>query len=71
VEGINRSDLDSHVDASVVGKEALLFNNFNREATMSGYDPAGETKSLWIVSPALVNVIPQTSSMHPSSTFGA
>jgi hypothetical protein len=42
VEGVNRSDLDSHADASVVGKEALLFNDFYRKATVSGYDPDGE-----------------------------
>jgi hypothetical protein len=60
VKRINRSDLDSHSDASVVGKEVLLFNDFNREVNVSGYDPVGETKSLWIVSAALGYVIPQS-----------
>jgi hypothetical protein len=43
-----------------VGKEALLFDDFNHKVTVSGYDPAGETKSVWIVSAALGYVIPQT-----------
>jgi hypothetical protein len=60
VEGVNISDLDSHTDASVVVKEALLFNDFNHEVTVSGCDPAGETKSLRIISAALEYVIPQT-----------
>jgi hypothetical protein len=34
VEGVNRSDLDSHADASVVGKEAVVFNDFDREVTV-------------------------------------
>jgi hypothetical protein len=60
VEGVNISDLDSHADESVVGREALLFNNFERELTVSGYDPAGETKSMGVVSAAMGYVIPQT-----------
>jgi hypothetical protein len=43
VKGVNRSDLDSHADACVVGKEALIFNDFDREVTVSAYDPSGET----------------------------
>jgi hypothetical protein len=60
VEGINRSDHDSHADSSVVGKETLFFNDFNREVTTSGCDTYVETKSLQIVSAALGCVIPQT-----------
>jgi hypothetical protein len=59
VEGLNRSDLDSHVYASVVGKEALLFNDFKHGVTVSGYDPSVETKPLRTVSAALGYVIPQ------------
>jgi hypothetical protein len=40
-----------------------LFNDFNREVTVSGYDPVGETKSLRVVSAALGYVIPQTGNM--------
>jgi hypothetical protein len=60
VKGVNRSDLDSHADACVVGKESLIFNYFYREVTVSGYDPSGETKSLRTVYAALENVIPET-----------
>jgi hypothetical protein len=60
VKGLNRSDLDSHADKCVVGKEALLYNDFDREVTVSGYDPSGETKSLRNVSTALGYVIPDT-----------
>jgi hypothetical protein len=60
VKGVNRSDLDSHADACIVGKEALLSYDFDREVTVSGYDPSGETKSLRTVSAALGYVIPET-----------
>jgi hypothetical protein len=60
VKGVNRSDLDSHADACVVGKEALIFNDFDREVTVIGYDPSGDTKSLRTVSAALGYVIPET-----------
>jgi hypothetical protein len=43
-----------------VGKEALVFNYFEREVTVIGYDPAGEKKSLQTVSAALGYVIPKT-----------
>jgi hypothetical protein len=56
VKGLNRSDLDSRV----VGKEALLFNDFDREVTVIGYDPSGETTSLRTVSAALGYGIPET-----------
>jgi hypothetical protein len=60
VKGVNSSDLDSHADACVFGKEALIFNDSDREVTESGYDPSGETKSLSTVSAALGYVIPET-----------
>jgi hypothetical protein len=60
VKGVNRSDLDSHTDACVVFKEALIFNDFDREVTVSGYDPSGETKSLRTLSAALGYFIPET-----------
>jgi hypothetical protein len=59
VKGMNRSDLDSHSDACVVGKEALIFNYFYREVTASGYDPSAETKSLSTVSAALGYAVPE------------
>jgi hypothetical protein len=34
-----RSDLDSHVDASVVGMEVITFQDFERPVNVSGYFP--------------------------------
>jgi hypothetical protein len=53
VEEANRSDLCSHADCCVCGKEVLVFNDFDREVTFTGWDPTGETQSLRIVSAAL------------------
>jgi hypothetical protein len=43
---VKRLDLDSHNHSSVFGKDALVFNYFDHEVTVSGYDPDGDTKSL-------------------------
>jgi hypothetical protein len=60
VEEVNRYDLDSHADCCVCGKEVLVFNDFDREVTVTGWDPEGETQSLRIVSAAMVYTIPQS-----------
>jgi hypothetical protein len=60
VEEGNRPDLDSHADCCVCGKEVLFFNDFDREVTVTGWDPEGETQSLRIVSAALGYNIPQS-----------
>jgi hypothetical protein len=60
VEEVNRSDVDSHADCCVCGKEVLVFNYFDREVTVTGWYPAGETQSLWIVSAALGYTMPQS-----------
>jgi hypothetical protein len=44
VEEGNRSYLDSHPDCCVCGKEVLVFNDFEREVTVTGWDPEGETE---------------------------
>jgi hypothetical protein len=36
-----RSDLDSHVDVSVVGMEVITFQHFERPVNVIGYDPKG------------------------------
>jgi hypothetical protein len=36
-----RSDLNSHVNASVVGMEVITFQDFKRHVNVSGYDPKG------------------------------
>jgi hypothetical protein len=58
VEEVDRSDLDSHADCCVCGKEVLFFNDFDREVTVAGWDPEGETKSLSIVSATMGYTIP-------------
>jgi hypothetical protein len=60
VEEANRSDLDSHADFCVCGKEVFVFNDFDREVTFTGSDPSGETQSLRIVSAALGYNMPQS-----------
>ena len=50
---VNRSDLDSHADCCVCGKEVLVLNEFDREVTVAGWDPEEETQSLSIVSAAM------------------
>jgi hypothetical protein len=57
---MNRSDLDLHADACVVGKDALLFQYFDRKVTVSGYDPDGEKISMVVVPAVLGCVIPET-----------
>jgi hypothetical protein len=60
VEEVNRSDLDSHADCCVCGKEVLVFNDFDREVTVTGWDPEGKTQSLRIISAAMGYTIPQS-----------
>jgi hypothetical protein len=60
MEDVNISDLDSHVDCCVCGKEVLVFNDFDREVTVTGWDPTGETQSLIIVSAAMGYTVPQS-----------
>jgi hypothetical protein len=59
VEEVNRSDLDSHADCCVCGKEVLIFNDFDREVTVTGWDPEVETQSLSILSAAMGYTIPE------------
>jgi hypothetical protein len=60
VEEVNISDLHSHADCCVCGKEVLLFNNFEREVTVTGWDPEGEIQYLRIVSAAMGYTIPES-----------
>jgi hypothetical protein len=53
-------DLDSHADCCVCWKEVLVFNDFDREVTVTGWDPEGATKLLRIVSADLGYTIPDT-----------
>jgi hypothetical protein len=65
VEESNRSDLDSHADCCVCGKEVLIFNDFDREVTVTGWDPEGATKILQILSAALGYTSPDTGKTVP------
>jgi hypothetical protein len=60
VEEVNRSDLDSHADCCVCGKEVFVFNDFDREVTVTGWDQEAETQSLRIVSVAMGYTIPES-----------
>jgi hypothetical protein len=53
VEEVNRSYLYPHADCCVCGEEVLVFNDFDCEVTVTGWDPEGETQSLIIVSVAI------------------
>jgi hypothetical protein len=53
VEENNRSYLDSHADFCVCGKDLLVFNDFDRDVTVTSWDPEGKTQSLRIISSAL------------------
>jgi hypothetical protein len=54
------SDLDSHADFCVCGKEVLVFNDFDHSVTVTGWDPEGESQSLQSVSASLGYTIPQS-----------
>jgi hypothetical protein len=41
MEEVKISDLDSHADCCVCGKEVLVFNDFYREVTVADWDPEG------------------------------
>jgi hypothetical protein len=60
VEEGNRSDLDSHADCCVCGQDVLVFNDFDREVTVTGWDPEGEIQSLRSVSAALGYTTPES-----------
>jgi hypothetical protein len=60
VEEVNISDLVSHADCCSCGKEVLVFNDFDREVTVPGWDPEGETQSLSIVSTEMGYTIPES-----------
>ena len=53
-EGETRTELDSHADTCVVGKNALFVHDYDRKFNVTGYDPSQPTaQSLRIVSAAL------------------
>ena len=50
-EGETRTELDSHADTCVVGKNTLIVHDYDRKVNVTGYDPNQPTaQSLRIVS---------------------
>ena len=41
----SRTDLDSHAEACVLGRNCLIFQDYNKTVTVTGYDPSGPTIS--------------------------
>jgi hypothetical protein len=60
VEEVNRSELDSHADCCICGKEVLVSNDFDREVTVAGCDPEGEVQFMSIVSAEMGYTIPES-----------
>ena len=57
----SRTELDSHAEACVVGKHALIFQDFDRPVNVTTYDPKGPTaKAMRTVSAALAYDDPET-----------
>jgi hypothetical protein len=60
VEEGNRSDLDLHADCCVCGKEVLVYNDFDREFAVTGWDTEGDIQLLRIVSADMGYTIPES-----------
>ena len=57
----SRTELDSHADTCVVGRNALIFHDFERPVNVTGYDPAlGINKDVKTVSAAIAYDDPTT-----------
>jgi hypothetical protein len=55
------TDLDSHADACVVGKNVLVNHALNKKVNVTGFDPSqGKVKDLSLVSAALACDCPTT-----------
>jgi hypothetical protein len=55
------TDLDSHADTCVVGKNALIVHLLNKKVNVTGFDPSlGKVKDLDLVSAALAYDCPAT-----------
>ena len=55
------TDLDSHADTCVVGKNALIIHILNKKVNVTGFDPSlGKVKDLDLVSAALAYDCPET-----------
>jgi hypothetical protein len=55
------TDLDSHADTCVVGKNAMIVHLLDKKVNVTGFDPAqGKVKDLDLVSAALAYDCPET-----------
>jgi len=55
------TDMDSHADTCVVGKNALIVHKLDRQVNVTGFDPSqGKVKNLDLVSAALAYDCPTT-----------
>ena len=60
--GAAATELYSHADTSVVGKNALIMHPYGRTFTVTGYDPSlGQVKNLDIVSAQVAYELPNSS----------
>ena len=60
-DGTSRTELDTHADTCVVGKNCLIVHEYNRWVTVTGYDPKqGCVKDLKVVAAVLAYDCPKT-----------
>ena len=51
--GASQTELDSHAECCVLGKNSLIFQDFGRTVSVTGYDPEGPVNSAEVVSGAI------------------
>ena len=57
----SRTELDTHADTCVVGKNCLIVNEYDRWVTVTGYDPQqGCVKDLRVVAVVLAHDCPKS-----------
>ena len=57
----SRTELDTHADTCVVGKDCLITHEYDRLVSVTGYDPnQGKVKDLKVVSAAIAYDCPDT-----------
>ena len=60
-DGTSRTELDTHADTCVVGRNCLIVHEYNRWVTVTGYDPKlGCVKDLKVVAAVLAYDCPKT-----------
>ena len=55
----NPTDMDSHADTCVVGKNAIIVHKLDKQVNVTGFDPSqGKVKNLYLLSAALAYEYP-------------